>query len=255
MGKAISTGSYLTRTGLVRLGQNPEAITAETSLTTLFVDAEKNLYLLKEDAQEPEKISQCTQDGADVELEAVTDDGGTAIWMEVNKTDKKSSVYLYETGDRSLLGEVDSAYSSTYPAFSADGALLAVGNTSASILWFQKSGGEVVKAKLGGTLSSAALYTKDGRLDESTGDADGLYALVKASDSSSAYFITLDGDREKIVSDIRAFQIANGKICYLTTDKDLYLADIDGAQATDAVKLAGEVVDFDIAADGEMVYP
>ena len=238
----------------VRLGQNPEAITAETSLTTLFVDAEKNLYLLKEDAQEPEKISQCTQDGASVELEAVTDDGGTAIWMEVNKTDKKSSVYLYETGDRSLLGEVDSAYSSTYPAFSADGALLAVGNTSASTLWFQKSGGEVVKAKLGGTLSSAALYTKDGRLDESTGDADGLYALVKASDSSSAYFITLDGDREKIVSDIRAFQIANGKICYLTTDKDLYLADIDGAQATDAVKLAGEVVDFDIAADGETVY-
>ena len=111
-----------------------------------------------------------------------------------------------------------------------------------------------MKAKLGGTLSSAALYTKDGRLDESTGDADGLYALVKASDSSSAYFITLDGDREKIVSDIRAFQIANGKICYLTTDKDLYLADIDGAQATDAVKLAGEVVDFDIAADGETVY-
>lgn len=108
------------------------------------------------------------------------------------------------------------------------GRFLPVGNTSASTLWFQKSGGEVVKAKLGGTLSSAALYTKDGRLDESTGDADGLYALVKASDSSSAYFITLDGDREKIVSDIRAFQIANGKICYLTTDKDLYLADIDG---------------------------
>ena len=205
-------------------------------------------------SQEPEKISQCTQDGASVELEAVTDDGSTAIWVEVNKTDKKSSVYLYETGDRSLLGEVDSAYSSTCPAFSADGAILAVGNTSASTLWFQKSGGEVVKAKLGGTLSSAALYTKDGRLDESTGDADGLYALVKASDSSSAYFITLDGDREKIVSDIRAFQIANGKICYLTTDKDLYLADIDGAQATDAVKLAGEVVDFDIAADGETVY-
>ena len=120
-----------------RLGQNLKAITAETSLTTLFVDAEKNLYLLKEDAQEPEKISQCTQDGADVEIETVTDDGGTAIWVEVNKTARKSSVYLYENGDRSLLGEVDSVYSSTYPAFSADGALLAVGNTSASTLWFQ----------------------------------------------------------------------------------------------------------------------
>ena len=238
----------------VRLGQDLKAITAETSLTTLFADAEKNIWLLKEDAQEPEKISQCAQDGASVEAETVTDDGSIGIWVEVNKTAEKCAIYLYENGDRSLLGEVDAKYNNTYPVFSADGSLLAVGNTNASTLWFKTAGGEVVKAKLGGTLSNSVLYTKNGRLSESSGDADGLYALVKASDSSSVYFIAPDGEREKIVSDIREFQIANGKICYLTTDKDLYLAYIDGAQATDAVKLAGEVVDFDIAADGETVY-
>lgn len=239
----------------VRLGRNLEADTAETSLTTVFVDAEKNIYLLKEDAQEPEKLSQCTQDGVSVEVETVTDDGGTAIWAEVNKTAEKCTIYLYENGDRSLLGEVDSKYNNyTYPVFSADASLLAVGNTSASTLWLKKTDGEVTKAKLGGTLFSSILYTKDGRLDESTGDVEGLYALVEANDSKSVYYITLDGEREKIVSDLREFQIANGKLCYLTTDKDLYLADIDGVQATDVVKLAGEVVDFDIAADGETIY-
>lgn len=79
----------------VRLGQNPEAITAETSLTTLFVDAgEESLSSQRGCAGARKKYRSARGQALDVELEAVTDDGGTAIWMEVNKTDKKSSVYL-----------------------------------------------------------------------------------------------------------------------------------------------------------------
>lgn len=192
-------------------------------------------------------------DADDVELEAISDDGELSVW--VTEKDEVQTIVLNEGDERVTLGEVDYKYNYTYAAFTADQGMLVICNSYSDRVWIKIPGQEVVEAKMGAELASSTLYTSSGYINHAqTSEVTSLYVSVEADTGSNIYQISLNGDRERILSKVSQYRISNGYIIYLDTDSTLYYAKLDNSSISEPTKIAGNVDILETNNSGLYVY-
>lgn len=237
----------------VSLGKNISCRAGTDSLSVLLADDQGKIYLMPQDATEPEKIGSFEDVFAP---EAVSSDGKTAVWMEKDTDAGTHTTCVYTGENRIRLGEVNSKYNSVYPQFNSGESFLAIADTYGSDLSFLNIGDEeITTVKLGNELYSSTIYTKNGQLRYDTAQTiDGLYVLVEADSNASIYYISMDGDREKVVGNVTDMATAGGRLYYLDGDKNLYTAKLNGSELQEETRVAGDVSLFQVSRNGNYAY-
>lgn len=226
----------------------PAAFTvAKNSLSILFC-LENTFYLLP--SGENTAIEAGNHYG-NPKAVAVSDDGHTALWTDWYNN--AQNIYLYTSGSRSTLETLVGTTAATSAVFSADGSVMAVTNPDCESLYLV-SGGTVSRTKLGERLVSEQLYTASGVLEQSEGEISGVYAHVRSSSDGSVYYIDRTGDREKLLSKVRAFQLCGENAAFIAGDGSLYYCAVSGANPSERVRVADEVYSFALARDGKHIY-
>jgi len=197
---------------------------------------------------DPEKIDRVDESSAVLKL--VSDDGKTAVWA-VNGDDEQT-VMLREGEEEFKIAKYDESYG-TYARFDQSQKLVVITNIFDENLWMKRQGQEPVKAKLG-TGSSGYMYTEDGPITENAvSTKDEMFVFGYKNDTVSIYRVSQNGDKERVLSRLSNFEIANGLVAYTDDDK-LYLAKIDGGEVKDEERIARDVDSFVLSPSGKYLY-
>ena len=196
------------------------------------------LYALPAGAAEPEKISNV--DGSVTPL-YFSDDGKTAIWGE--KTDGKTyTVMLWDKGEKRKLGKADGQY--IWCANSRDEKLFVfcgIGDTGSLLLW-ERGKEEAVRVKLEMGWGSAKVYTADGSLENaSAAGVKELYVSCIADEGCSVYRVTLEGEKERILSRVYDWVVYDSRILWTKTDGTLLWGKLKGGEVAEETELDEEV--------------
>lgn len=241
---------------VVELGESLSALgIAKETPVVLYAD-EKGVHLLQEGEEEGNKISKLSEDeGVYALFNAVANNGKLAVWSEVDYYNDTCTIYLYEDDDKVKLTELDTYRAGTRATFSEDQKLLVVSNYYCEYLWLKTPGKEEIKVKLGGEFSGYPIYTKDGLLAyQKASSVSGLYVAVDSGDYHNVYYITKDGDRERVLSDVRDFDIINGYIVYLDDEYNLHCAKLNKDELKNEIEIEDDVDRFIVPYNGNYVY-
>lgn len=236
-------------------GKDVVVVGADNTLSTLYANTEGNIYLLPENATEPEKIAHYDNVCG---LRGVSDDGKTAVWVEKDSSAGIYTTYCYANGNRIKLEEIDSKYDYCKPYFNKSQTFLSITDSNSQKLHTLVLGSEksedFITVKLGNDLRSNSVDTKNGELDDETSDIiDGLYVMVEADSNYNVYYIA-DGDREKVLGNVSKMTIRGGRIYYVDEDGNLYTAKLNGSELEEEKKVAGDVECFKVSSDGNYAY-
>ena len=226
-------------------------IKAAKTMTLIYADDQGNVYLLPENAEEAEKIgkydSYCT-------LNAVTNDGSICVWTSRDSSGHRD-IYLHENDDTTKIGEYESTsdYASTYVTFSRDEQFAMIYSYYSDKMWIKKANEEEVAVKLGSDYSSGACPAGPiSKLD--SGKITELYVSTEASTGKNLYYVTLDGEREKVLSKVSSWVIRGKNIFYCNTDQELYVGKLEGASIAEETRIASSVSDIRSSYDGQYIY-
>ena len=210
--------------------------------------------LLNESSSEPETLASVSaSEMFYMFIHAISESADKVIWSEAKNSSGSLRVYMYANGDKDTLCSIDGGISSVSDVqYNDDLSLVTVADGTNNILYVSIDG-ETEKYKLGDEISTMPIYTDKGRVSDSTSAVKGLYVSCRGSDGYNLYWVSMDGDREKIAENLGNYRINNGSIFYTDDESRLYSAKISGAEITDAKKIAGDVEDFCIAEDGKTV--
>lgn len=207
--------------------------------------------LLKEDSTEPETLAAASaSEMYDADVLAISESADKIIWSETKDKGGSTRVYLYANGDKDTLCSVDGSISDVQ--YNDDLSLVTVADGTNNILYVSIDG-ETEKYKLGDEISGRDIYTDKGSISDSTSAVKGLYVSCRRSDGYNLYWMSMDGDREKIAENLGNYRINNGSILYTDDEGRLYSAKLSGSEITDAEKIAGDVEGFCIAEDKKTV--
>lgn len=226
-----------------------DAVAAPNSITTLLVTNGGEIGILTADSEEVEKIG--THDG-DIRVHAVSDNGQIAVWSEYE--DSEWNIVIHDDGEALTLGQVEDYYE-TYVTFSADQKLVVVVNRTAECMWIKEAGEDPVEVELGFVPFSTP-FTSELRLsDVDAGEVSSLY-IGSSNDAYGfdMYNITLDGDCEKVLSQVKDYWIMGGKVLYITEDGDLFWAELDGDELGEETRIDRDVDGFLGVVGGEYTY-
>lgn len=217
------------------------------------IDSEKLkvcVRLLNESSSEPETLATASlSEIYNMVVLAISESGDKVIWAEVKENDDKGRVYLYADGDKDTLCSVEDISDVQY---NDDLSLVTVADGTNNILYVSIDG-ETEKYKLGDEISGRYIYTDKGSISDSTSAVKGLYVSCRGNDGFNLYWVSMDGDREKIAENLGNYRINNGSILYTDDEDRLYSAKLSGSEITDAEKIAGDVEGFYIAEDNKTV--
>lgn len=237
---------------VIKLGEG-SATAADNTTAVLYaekVDGDIKLYTLAADASQKVRIATSEQS---VALHAISDDGQISVW-----TEKDGDVYtlvLHEGENKYILGEVSKYSDDTVVTFTADQNLLSVVNTEHDCMWIKSIGAEPIKIKLGADVKSEYPYSADGLLYNLNADVvRNIYVCTEGDSSLNLYHISMDGERERVLSKIQSFDIMNGYVVYLTEENSLCYAKLNGSDISEESKIANDVEMFQIAGNGQYVY-
>ena len=227
----------------IKLGNDIDGIVAPDSLAAFLYDEDGGLYLLRNG--ELEKIG---KQSGDVRACSVSNDGAHVTWSVVD--DGKTTLYCYENDERAAIGSMDGSYSSVFSASTEDEGLVILACTSAKELFIKKPGEEGVKVRLGNTLDSRSIYCPKGLVTEvDAADVTSLYVLVDADKENNLDCISLDGERERMLSGVTRMAISNGYIVYSDDENTMFCAALDGAELKDEFRIASDVDVFRVKGD------
>lgn len=237
----------------VKVGEDITVITANNTLSALFATGEGDIYILTEDATEPRKVD--TFDYS-VRVKDISDDGQVAVWADKDGSDYQ--IVLNVADESQKLGKVTPSYSQDgiSAVFSKDQKLAVVASNLSDHLWIQPEGKDVVDVNLGAELAYTTIYSQMDYLSRTNAaDVSALYVTTEGSDyKNNIYCITLEGERDRVLSDVSDFAVAGGKAFYINKDGSLYYAKPDGANLKDEEKIASDVTLFEVAGNGNYIY-
>lgn len=81
-----------------------------------------------------------------------------------------------------------------------------------------------------------------------------MYVHVSGSAGGNIYYLDLLGDREKLISKVRSFQLRGGVACFTASDGNMYYVEVSGANASERVRISADVQSFVLSRDGKYVY-
>lgn len=237
----------------IKLDMNTDFLSAMNTLSLVYVTQKGEIYTLSADSNDKVRISSNAQD---VELLGISDDGQTAFWSElVNGT---PTLYLAENGIKEKLGEV-STYDSSfygYARFSKDTEMATLASWYSDTMWIKKAGEAAVKVKLGSECTRPYyICTESGPIDRAkAAKISSLYVSASADEGMNLFHISSDGSRERILSGVNDYVIANGTIFYTDVDQNLYCGKLNKASISGEKRIASEVYCFSAAQNGKYVY-
>lgn len=219
------------------LGETNKVFFAKDTMSVVFEDGQGGIYTLPYNSSERVRVG---KNEDEVELNAVSNDGVLAVWTLIEGSNK--TIVLCEGDEKETLGTVYSKYSSgTGVSFTKDQKLAVVTNYNGDRIYIKQPGKETVTVKFNDELSSNAVYTADGIITkQSASKVKGIYVLVDAENGSNLYYVTLNGEKERVLSKVSRVNFSNGNIVYLDTESNLYTAKVSGANISDEKKLSGD---------------
>ena len=234
----------------MELGYDLAWVVADHTTSVLFATKDGDILALPSTAEEWNRVGTFDSNAS---VEGISDDGTMCVWVNSDGYDR--TIYYHNGEDRFTLDTVNSKYNYTYASFTKDQQLMTVVNTYHDTMWLMTPGEEPVKVKLGAEPSSSTLYTPQGYISDcTTAEATCLYIRTDSDNASNVYCISLDGERDRVLSRVVSMDIVGGTIVYLDDDGTLYCAKLDGASVTDETKLAGDVDMFELSNNGQYVY-
>ena len=237
----------------LKLGEDLAMAVADDTLSLMYADGDGNICILPENEEEAEKIANWKS--PTVQVESISNDGKTALWIEINKDKNESVSYLYHDGEKTKLTTLDTSSSSATIRFNKSQNAFAVADIHSDEFYFQNKGKELVKVRLSDDLGSSTLYTASGNLTYDNGKTiDGLYITVDADNGDNVYYVTAEGEREKLLSNVKEIDIQSGSIGYIDEDDNLRVAKLNGVELKDEKKVAGDVAALRLSKDGKYLY-
>lgn len=233
-----------------KLGNDIEFVVAPNSTSVLYATDSGDIYSMRSTETEAYKIGTYLDS---VELEAISDDGEISVWVAEN--DDAQTIILNDGDDKVTLGNTGYEYNYTHVTFSKDQGLLVVESPYNDCIWIKYPGQEPIQVKLGAELRDNTIYTSKGCLsDAQSDDVPSLYISTVADIGTNVYNISMDGDRERLLSKVDNYCIADGYITYTDTEKNLYYAKLDEKNTVDGIKIASDVDMFELTKNGKYVY-
>lgn len=215
-----------------------------TSSFNIVYCAGGNIYLLPADSEDNEKLGSYENDP---NIVIVSEDGKTVVWSDIGE--ESATVYVYENGERTKLGDMEMSFYSGgiyYDELAED--YLALYSISSSTLFLKPSGGEHVRVKFKSELSSC-LGAAGGKKFE------GLYVSVNNGDElKDLYYISKDGEKEKLLSGVKDIAISGETLYYLDEDNALRCAKLKGMELGESERIASDVYVMYAAPDSGTVF-
>lgn len=233
-----------------KLGNDVVVAVADDNTTLLYATDSGDIYRLLNTEDVPTKVGYFPKS---TRMIAISNDGQTGVWELVDGNDR--SIVLLDGDDKSTLGSYSSEYSGGIVRFSSDQSLAVIGSVYGESLWIKTAGNEPVQAKLGAQLSTATIYTDSGLLRDAPGNkVSHLYVDTEADSGDNVYCISMDGDREKILSKTSEHAVSNNHIVYIDSDHNLYVAALEKGAAVKEEKLASDVSTLGLVPGKNYVY-
>ena len=122
-------------------------------------------------------------------------------------------------------------------------------------MWIKCSGQSPIRVQFDATLDSSHVFTNDLHItDMLSEDITSLYIDTASASGRDVHCVSLDGQREKILTNVRDYRVCNGRVVYIDKHDNLYLATLSGALVSDQKQLASAVDGFEMSRGGEYVY-
>lgn len=216
------------------------------------------IFLLKSNDVEAAKIQGQKHD--DISIVSIYDDGNILVWTDNIRSEVSFSaeVYIWKNGIINSLGkmEIENGYSPVN-AFLLNNKkeILCISSGSEDVLYATISGSSVNKFSAKGKVQVSSCYSQYGQMtSEIEEKINGFYALI----DQDLFYISLDAERERLVSDVIAInEVYNNKIFYTKGNEDandLYCASISAGKIENEERIArriGWVID---AVNGVVYY-
>lgn len=217
-----------------------------------YAIADGVIYSLPGTESVPERIAAYDDD---ISLLEVSVDGSFVVWDAIQ--DNEHTIMAYDSGDVTRIGQSTSNEEDAYytAELSEDQELCVVMGHGDENMWILHRGEEAVHANLAGDAVTYYPDTEDGLIRYSGSNARYLYVRTEDPDDSdmeNLYAYSMDGDRERILSDVQWSSIMNGRLVYKDVDGDLYTADLDGLSIRNETRIARDVANINMV--GEYVY-
>ncbi len=226
-----------------------EFVSALDGLSCLYA-TEKEMYLLPEGSDEPVRVGGSDAVGTPWE---VSSDGQLGLWSA--GTMAETTLYLCEGEEREALESFANLNHTAAACFSQDQKLMVVLDSACESLWLKEPGADTVEARLGAVPASlTAVYTDRGLLsDTSAKEAACLYLAVEGEEGLTLCHITREGDRERILTGIKRYVIAEGHLFYLDMDEALYCVPLKNGELGEKQKISSDASLFDVTPNGQYV--
>lgn len=234
--------------------ENADYTFAEDTLSAAGLTDGKKIILYKENS---EQSAEAVNVGNEPYILAVSSDGNKVIWREIQ--DDHSIVYQSLNDNKEKLGDlgIKTLYSIEQADFFNKETGTVIGGSTYENIIISSDGNETVEVKLGDGKDVLPILAEEGtELQHFRGKISGIYLSTFIEDKvSNLYYIDTEGNKEKVLSNIfLVCGVRNGKIAYLDSYSDLYVADIEGARVQNEVKVTSDVDFAKVSHDGEYLY-
>lgn len=234
----------------LELGYDVAYTIADNSISVLYATDKGEIYTIGNTETEKKKVGTFPDT---VSVKAISDNGEISVW--VTETDDEQVIILNDGDDKWKLGEADGEYMLLNVFFSKDQGLAVIEPMYSDSMWIKYSNQDPFEIKLGAEPVSYRVFTNGEDLtDMQSGDVSSLYISTEADIGMNVYCISMEGDRERVLSKVSDYEIAGGNIIYTDTENTLYYSKLDGSDLVNETKIATDVNAFDLTNNGKYVY-
>ncbi len=214
----------------------------------LFISSEGKVYYLPHEAEDIREIGSYS---GKTKFWPLSEMNGEIVWVDYNSGAKTDTAYYFNGANNVKLYEMqNSGYgSSVHVETSRTGSYVAVYSYYDQVLLLKAPNKDFITINFNGDIVSG-IYTYDDLLGVSEiTEIDGIYVAVEQDETESIYWVTLDGDKEKILSKTLKFEVSNGILYYLTSDNTLYATKAAKAVTSSGEQLVNDVDDYVVSSD------
>ena len=233
------------------LGEDVVSTAAENTTSVLYATTDGKLYTLAADSTEAVKVG--TFDNS-VLVTAISDNAGIAAWV-LSDNNKYTPVILNGEDKKTCESYTAKYYAGFSVEFSEDQKMAVMGSYYSNTVYIVQEGEETEKISLPDELSSAWFFAANGRVHTcAAAEISSIFVTVEASSGVSLYSLTLDGDKERLLSNIQGTWVQDGRVIYVDEDRNLCYAPMTSSGIGEEKKISGDVDRLDFPETGDCIF-
>lgn len=227
--------------------------TLTTSNMDMYFASKGTIYSVPHNSKTAERIGTYSND---IYIYGASKDGSKVIMEDYNADDSTTTVYYYDGIETVKLDVFKSNdYSTGINYYYSDlGDYVVVSSYNDTKLLVKGPNSDFKKIEFNGEIG---FYVRTSQgLFYNSASPDGFYVDVGPAEDHlyDVYWVTFDGEKEKLFSDVRNYDVANGLMYYINKDQDLYRTKAVGESTDTGERIASDVYTIDLSYDDEYVY-